>query len=120
MLDMQNEHVDAVRHSALRAQLIKMVSHPSLLTSDIAALNASELAELQDVALDLLLNYAPVVEEFLAEESKGIYPITIRGVEGAYFVDAQEYDTEGMFSTIDDAIRCVNENWGEFLVSDEG
>ena len=116
MLEMRDEHIDAVRRSSLRKQLIKMTSDPSLLTSDLAVLNASALAELHDLTLDLLLNHAPVVEEFLAEESKGIYPITIRGVEGAYFVDAQEYDHEGLFSTIDDAIRCVDENWGEFLV----
>jgi hypothetical protein len=55
-----------------------------------------------------------IVEEFEAEQSKGVYPIMICGVEGFYIVDAQEYDEEGPFDTLEQAKQCVLDNWGEF------
>jgi len=79
--------------------------------------------DLKDAVVDALMNEAPVVREFLAEQSKGIFPINVVGVEGAYYVWAQEYDDIGLFDSIDQAESYVQSEYGEFLVdgsSNEG
>ena len=72
--------------------------------------------DLKDAVVDALMNEAPVVREFLAEQSKGVFPINIAGVEGAYYVWAQEYDAVGLFDSIDQAESYVQSEYGEFLV----
>jgi hypothetical protein len=72
--------------------------------------------DLYDAAFDALLNDAPEVESFTAEQDKGAYHVVIRGVPGAYFVSALEYDHDGFFDDLDEAERAVYRRFGEFLV----
>ena len=43
---------------------------------------------------DVFTNNAPSVEDYTAEQSKGAYPVHIRGVPGAYIVDAMAFDDD--------------------------
>jgi hypothetical protein len=76
-------------------------------------------AELHDAAYDVLSNGAPVVHSFTAEQDKGTYHVCIRGVPGAYFVEALEYDNHGVFDDIDSARNALMSNFAEFLVDEE-
>jgi hypothetical protein len=58
---------------------------------------------------------AKEIETFEAEHSKGAYDITIRRVNGAYYILAQEYDEVGIFTSLKDAQDYVMFEWGEFL-----
>jgi hypothetical protein len=75
---------------------------------------------LHDACYDSLIDDAAVAKEFAAEQSKGAYDIVVRGVPGAYFVTAPEYDDEGVFDTLNEAIAYVELNFGEFIVDDNG
>jgi hypothetical protein len=80
-------------------------------------------AQLRDAVIDAVVNEGPVIKEFLAEQSKGVYPINVAGVGGAYYVWAQEYDSVGFFDSIEQAIAYVQSEYGEFLIegsADEG
>lgn len=71
--------------------------------------------EIYDAAYDALLNEAPEVKSWLAEQDDGIYSIVIRGIPGAYFVEATDHDDDGVYSTLDGAIRAVEINHVEFI-----
>jgi hypothetical protein len=73
-----------------------------------------ELSGAYDHVVDVLSD-APQIEAFEAEQDKGVYPITIRGFPGAYFVQAQEYDDSEVFLTLDEAQEYVFFEFGEFL-----
>lgn len=74
-----------------------------------------ELSGAYDHAVDFLMSHAPEIEAFEAERDKDVYPITIRGFPGAYFVRALEYDDSEIFLTIDEAQEYVFFEFGEFL-----
>jgi hypothetical protein len=65
--------------------------------------------------MDVLTNEAPEVQEFTAEQDLGPYRILIRGVPGAYFVQALDHEDEGFFSTLEEANAKVYYLYGEFL-----
>jgi hypothetical protein len=119
MLDFTTQQLESIRSSAeLGNQIRSMLSDKSLAAKPLTEMTPDQLAEIKDACEEVLINDAPVVEEFLAEQSKGVYPIQICGVPGAYFVHAQEFDREGLFSTLDDAVACVESDHGEFLLRD--
>ena len=74
-----------------------------------------EFQSAQDVIIDILTNNAPVVKEFEAETDKDVYSIEIRGLSGAYFVWATEYDKSEIFASQKHAENYVQENFGEFI-----
>ena len=73
---------------------------------------------LYDEAFDAWQDLSPEVRAWTAEQDKGEYPIAIRGVPGAYFVQAQEHDDSGPFDTVEEAEHKVKSNFGEFLIDD--
>jgi hypothetical protein len=92
----------------------KILSHAGVVSVD--ALTEDQSNELHDIAYDTLRNEAPVVEQFEAEQDKGAYYVTLRGIRGAYFVEAPESDDEGVFSTLAQAQRCLQLHYGEFII----
>lgn len=116
MIEIRLEHLEAVRNSSLQEELKQYVVDTSVLSRPLSKLSDDEYADLHDAVSDVLMNSAPIVEEFEAEQDKGVYSVQILGVPGAYFVTAAEYDSEGLFQSLDDARDCVQSNWGEFLV----
>jgi hypothetical protein len=77
------------------------------------------LYEVYDIIIDTFKNNAPVVKEYRAELSKGVFPVHIIGFPGAYYVWAPEYDDSEIFHKFSDAKRYVMESFGEILVDDD-
>lgn len=71
--------------------------------------------EVHDAAYDALVTEAPEVRAWDAEQDKGVYSVVVRGILGAYFVQAMEYDDDGVYSTLDEAIGAAEANYGEFF-----
>ncbi len=92
------------------------LSDPEVSRRPSASLTDSEWDDLHDSCLETLMNDAPIVESFEAEQSKGTYTVSIRGVPSAYFVTAPEFDSDGVFSTLDDARDHADSEHGEFRV----
>jgi hypothetical protein len=69
-----------------------------------------------DLAVDALSNNAPAVFSKEAEQDKGAYSVVIRGVPGAFFVEAMEHDNAGVFDSLDEAKSYMWLNFGEFIV----
>ena len=69
-----------------------------------------------DSAWEILMDGAPIVREYEAEQDKGAYAVVIRGVEGVYFIQAVEYDDLGPYETLSDAEEAVDQQFGEFLI----
>ncbi len=80
--------------------------------------NSSKLkpADMEDAAFDAWKNESPVVKSWTAEQDKGAYDVVVRGIPGAYFVEAIEYDDEGPFSSVGEATKHVLSEFGEFLL----
>jgi hypothetical protein len=56
----------------------------------------------------------------LLSRTRGAYHVCIRGILGAYFVQATEYDDDGVFDDIDSARDALmSNNYGEFLVDEK-
>jgi len=58
-----------------------------------------------------LLSGTPEVEIAFAWGAGEPYPISIYGVPGAYYASAPEFDDLGVFSTLEDARRGMDERW---------
>lgn len=88
----------------------------AVLDSDINDQNCDNMSAVEkyDLALELLTNESPEVGGFTAEQDLGEYGVVIRGVEGAYIVQAQDFDDEGVFSTLDKAKSATLFHHGEF------
>lgn len=120
MLDISRKQIEAVREDpTLCPEARARLSEPSLADKPSANLCDGDWADLHDACLDTLVNDAPIVESFNAEQSKGIYEVVIRGVPGAYFVTAPEFESEGIFSTIEDARGSADAFHGEFRLTDK-
>lgn len=102
MIKLSDKQIESVRRSGL------------LNTAD-AALTGDDL---YNAVLDALGNDAPAVVEYTAEQDKGAYPVLIRGVPGAYYVSALEYDDVGCFDSLEDAEAEVGRHYGEFIISE--
>ena len=98
-MKLTTKQLNAVKESGL------LTAEPNTLTED----------DLYDSGYDALLNEAPTIEQFTAEQSKGEYPVVIRGVPGAYFVQALEYDDIGVFDNIEQARDALFSQYWEFL-----
>lgn len=68
-----------------------------------------------DLIIDVLINEAPVIKEYEAEQDKGVYSIQLRGFSGAYFVTAPEYSDSEMFLTQEAADHYIQLDFGEFI-----
>lgn len=110
--------IDAVRFSSLSQSVLKRVGNIAMKAS--SELSPDNHLGLQDACIDALVNDAPVVRSLEAEQDKGVYPIEVRGVPGAFWVFALEFDNEGVFSSIDEALSHVETQYGELLIRDGG
>lgn len=99
LMDIRLEHIKAL----VTAGLMKLANH------DICE-------DDYDRAYEILLDDAPVVREYEAEQDKGAYSVVIRGVQGIYFIQAVEYDDFGPYETLSVAEEAVDQHFGEFLI----
>lgn len=119
MLEMTADQIEAVRADPLlSSEVVSRLPDPAVARKPVASLSEDEWSYLYDACLEALTNEAPLVESFNAEQSKGVYSVTIRGIPGAYFISAIEFDDSGVFSTLDDARDEADSEHGEFRVSD--
>jgi hypothetical protein len=117
MIELTKAQIDAIRASPEMRSLIAKSVGSDQMNARLDQLDDEQYATLYDVILDTFLNEAPIVEELLAEQGKGVFPIQINGVPGAYYVFAPEYDREGAFETLDEAQAYVDCNFGEYLIN---
>lgn len=120
MLEITQDQIDAIRRSIELGDLVKcQLSDPSLASKARASITDEEWAELEDECLEVLRNEAPIVKELDAKQDKGVYTISIHGIPGAYWAFAPEFDIEGVFSTLSEALAEIDSQHGEFLVDPE-
>ena len=118
MITLNRMQIDAVRaDAALSGYVAPSLDDPAIVSKPSAEISDAEWLDLDDACYNALINGAPVVEEHEAEQSKGIYTVSIMGVPGAYFVFAPEFDREGVFSSLREARAHVDIEHGEYLIS---
>ena len=101
MLILQKHHVEAIVRAGL-----------------ISGNTPDDYDALCDKAFDALINDAPEVRTWTAEQDKGAYNIMIRGIPGVYFIEALERDELGPFETIAEAEQEVKGQYGELIVKE--
>ena len=45
-----------------------------------------------------------------------LFSVSAGGINGAYFIQALEYEDIGIFDTLEDAQSAVDMNYGEFII----
>lgn len=119
MIDLTREQIDAVRSDpVLGPEVAASLGDTHLAIKPSDSLTDQEWDELDDACSNGLFNGAPLVESFEAAQSNGPYPVSIRGVPGAYFVTAPEFSPAGAFSSLEDARDYADSEHGEFRVRD--
>jgi hypothetical protein len=117
-LDISRNQIEALRASdVLASEVGSRLSDPALLSKPRNDISESEWIDLEDACLEALRNESQSVEDHCADQGCGIYPITILGIPGAYFVTANEFDPAGVFNTLEEAQNHVSDVHGEFLVN---
>jgi hypothetical protein len=119
-MEINHHQIRAILKSPLRAELIREVGSAFDLSGAPERLPDEVLTAIASCAEEVLLNEAPEVESFNAEQSKSAYSVTTYGVEGAYFVRAIEFDDLGVFSTLEEARAEADSMHGEFRLADCG
>jgi hypothetical protein len=116
-MELSIEQIDLLRQAPELHKAVSDYLHDKgLITAPASALAQSDWDSLHDAVMNALHNDAPVVRDYCAEMSKGIFPIVIVGVPGGYFVKAQEFDPIGLFSSLDEAEDALISEYGEFIV----
>ena len=95
---------------------LKDLNREDLLEKSVHDLSEIDLETLHDEVLQVWTEFSPVVQEYVAKQDKGPYPIAIKGIEGAYFVVASEYPISEPFDSLSDAENYVEKNYGRFLL----
>ena len=112
------EQIISVRSDPTTApEVTSRLEDPGIAQKPLHALSDQDWADLHDACLETLINEAPIVESFDAEQDKGVYSVDIRGIDGAYFVQAIEFDDLGIFSSLEEARNRADLQFGEFRVN---
>jgi hypothetical protein len=107
MLELNRQHIDAIRFSKeLSSVVARSLDDPALASRAAEHLSDADYDDLLDACLDALMNDAPTVHGITGEGDYGPFGIIVRGVAGAYFVGALEFDDEGPFTTLSLTICC--------------
>lgn len=99
MLTFQPWHIDAVLNSEIAGDIN----------------DEPDEEKRADMVVDAFINEAPIISSYTAEQDKGEYSILVRGVPGAFSVEAQEFEDAGVFDSVEDAEKFVSMNHGEFM-----
>ena len=122
-MNLEPRHIEAILASSLlRSHVAAGLENPTLLEKEFKDLTAPEIDEIWDAAVDAWMNESP--EEVSCTgytwDSYGggsweTFPLGVKGVEGAYFVHAQEFDDKGPFLTLAEAQDWLESNYCDFL-----
>jgi hypothetical protein len=85
----------------------------TVVTTDWDKQSQDERELLSEACYVALTNEAPAVAEYEVSGDFGPYSVFIRGVSGAYFIEAIERDPMGPFPTLTTARAGVDLNWRE-------
>jgi hypothetical protein len=118
-MNLSRSQIIAVLNSPIRQTALERPEDEAIARKSVEDFSADDWDALHDACMDALLNEAPIVSWFDAEQSKGAYGVSVRGVPGAYFVEAQEFDRVGLFDTQIEAENKADFEHGEFRVADE-
>ena len=126
-MNLETTHIEAIHASSLlKPHIAAGLEDPALLEKPFKDLAQSESDTLWDAAMDAWMNESPeeVPRTGYTWDSYGggswdAFPIGVRGVKGAYFVHAQEFDNEGPFTTLEEAQDWLETNYSEFLQEPE-
>jgi len=66
-----------------------------------------------DTLHDMVLNNGKTYSQFLGVGDYGEYPIDVKGLGEAYWVEAQDHDDEGFFDSIEAAEDYIGFNWND-------
>ena len=116
MLKLSRQQIDSIRQSELRCKLVDYLDDRSCLIKPLSILTPVQVDSLHDACVDTLKNVAPAIEEFAVEQDLGPYLVVIRGVAGAYFVEAADRDDSGIFSELEEARSRLHFDFREFLI----
>lgn len=109
--------IDAVRQ-ALTSEVRDWLDDRSLATKSFDAMTPSERDDVHGAACNALMNAAPIVRSYTAQQGQGPYPVWIAGIEGVYLLMTPQHDTLGPFSTLAAAVDAMDRHHGPFLVGD--
>lgn len=109
--------IEAVR-TELPDEVRDWLEDRSLATRSLDSMTPDELDEIYDAVYSALMNAAPIVRSYTAQQSEGPYPVWITGIEGAYLLMAPEHDTLGPFALLAHAVDAMDRNYGRFLIGD--
>jgi hypothetical protein len=118
MLKLSRQKIDAIRQSELRFKLADYLDDRSCLIKPLSILTPVQVDRLHDACVDTLKNEAPAIEKFTAKQDIGPYLVLIRGVAGAYFVEAADHDDAGVFSELEEARSRLHFDFGGFVKYD--
>ncbi len=119
MNDLLTKHiVTIIQHRPFYEFIMASNEIADLSKKPIDELTENDFNEIHNFCSDLWLNESPDVESYDVEQDKGIYPVTIKGIPGVYWISAPEYDDEGPLDTLEEARKAVEATFGEFLVGD--
>jgi hypothetical protein len=116
MLKLSRQQMDAIRLSELRFKLAGHLDDRNCLVKPLSVLTPAQVDGLHDACVATFKNEAPAIEEFTAEQDIGPYLVSIRGVAGAYFVEAADHDDSGVFSELEEARSRLHFDFGEFVI----
>jgi hypothetical protein len=117
--ELSNDQLDRIRRDRILKEELSYVS-PGLLRQPLARMSKDDRAELHDAAQDALRNAAPEAAVFSATCSFGRFPVSVRGIEGVYFVTAPDFDDIGYFERLDDAVTAAWLDYGHCDLRPEG
>lgn len=109
--------IDLVR-TALNGEVRDWLEDRSLATKPLDAMSPGESSDVYAAAFNALMNAAPIVRSYTAQQDQGPYPVWIAGIEGVYLLMTPQHDTLGPFSTLAAAIDAMDRHHGPFLVGD--
>ena len=105
-MELQNRHLNAIRRfRPFREHLIGLLPGLKLLTRRLETLSEGERGLVHDICLELWKYRAPCVHERMRTAGDEAYPHQVRGIRGAYFIQAFECDPIGPFDTKEAAIE---------------
>ena len=115
MMTLEDKHLNAIRRvPVFRNALIRGLSRPDLLTRALSRMSDDERAEVYDACMDAWINGAPCVFSREREPEYDAYDsftYSVRGVRGAYFLQAITRDDLGPYTSKREAIAVLRSEY---------
>lgn len=122
-MNLENSHLEVIRNSKfLRKHVEAVLKNQSLIDVPLESMSTDDSNDLYNAAYDAWFNESPKVLSYSGYtwDSYGggsweEFPLGVNGIEGAYYVFAQEFDEKGPFATLIEAKDYLEAEYYEFL-----